>query len=140
TAANEAVLSAERTLDKAESALDRKREDLVARSAELQGTRKSVAEMELKVSELQPEIERLSALCTGELKSRVEAGEIQISPERAEGDVRSMQDSLERFRSEGSIPPATVREEKKLVQPTIEELERHDSRRKRTAVSETRTW
>ena len=133
TAANEAVLSAERTLDKAESALDRKREDLVARSAELQGTRKSVAEMELKVSELQPEIERLSALCTGELKSRVEAGEIQISPERAEGDVRSMQDSLERFRSEGSIPPATVREEKKLVQRNIEELERHVSERQREA-------
>jgi chromosome segregation ATPase len=133
TAANDAVLQSKRNLDKAESGLQRKREDVVARTTELEGTRNSVGDAESRVAQLQPDIQRLTAQCSAEMKARVDAEEIKISVERATGDVEATRDRLYRFCEEGPSPSATVREEQRLVRRNIEELERHVAARQSEA-------
>jgi chromosome segregation ATPase len=132
-AANEGVREAKRALDSANAAIGEKRRDLANKAAELDGFRKTVAEADERLSKFQPEIERLRSACSAELRLRVESGDITIFPERAGADVESLRAALDRFISEGPIPAESVRQERRLVERNIDELERHVAARQREA-------
>jgi chromosome segregation ATPase len=115
---------AEDTLQQAIRELEDKQKELGEREKELEGTRSTANELERKRQELEPESNKLRACIPIDLIAKAEIGALP-SAILAENDIKRLQDELEQFEGEGPIPDATVREQARILQRNVEELQQH---------------
>jgi chromosome segregation ATPase len=115
---------AEDTLQRAIRELEDNQKELGEREKELEGTRSTANELERKRQELEPESNKLRACLPIDLIAKAEIGSLP-SAILAENDIRRLRDELEKFEGEGPIPDATVREQARILQRNVEELQQH---------------
>ncbi len=115
---------AEDILQRAIRELEDKQRELGEREKELEGTRSTASELERKRQDLEPESNKLRACTLIDLIAKAESGSLP-SAILVEKDVKRFQDELERFEGEGPIPDASIREQARILQRNVDELQQH---------------
>lgn len=104
--------------------LNDKQKDLEDREKDSEAARSTATDMERKLQELEPNSNNLRASIPADLIAKAESGSLP-SATFAENDLKRSQDELEQFANEGPIPDATVREQARILQHNVEELQQH---------------
>ena len=122
--ANKEVLAAQNEFIRAQEALQRKKDDLQTREKELHNTRSSIDELESARGQIELQIRLTKPQIETRFIVKAEAGDLP-SVEMALRDVQLAKDDLVAFEREGPIPDETVREEKKILTRSLEDLLQH---------------
>jgi len=120
----EELREADHNASQAGKELERKREKIADEQKSLEGNRAAAGDMEKRQGEIEPQLNELVRNLDPALKVKADAGALS-SPEMAARDHDEAKQSLALLEAEGPIPAESIREERKVLQRNVEELEAH---------------
>lgn len=118
---------------KIENQLKVKTEEAERAQRELGGLREKIAADEQRQKELEPKLNDLSNVVTGNLRQQAEQGELTGTPPQAEAGADACKAALKRFKEEGPIPDESVRAQQQSQIKTIQDLKAHIESRQKEA-------